>query len=49
MGVPVKRALLFGVYVRAPDLWKLPHDSWLELLFSKWGKFVTGTAFESEP
>ena len=24
LGVLVKRALLFWVYVRAPDVWKLP-------------------------
>ena len=24
-GVRARRALLFGVYIRAPDFWKLPH------------------------
>ena len=26
MGVPIKRALLVGVYTRARDLWKLLYD-----------------------
>ena len=26
VGVLIARALLFGVYIRAPGFWKLPHD-----------------------
>ena len=26
MGVPIMRALLFGVYIGAPDFWKLPFE-----------------------
>ena len=25
VGVLVRRAVLFGVYIKAPDFWKLPH------------------------
>ena len=31
MGVLVMRALLFDVYGRAPDVWKLPDHGMLEL------------------
>ena len=26
-GTPAIRALLYGIYIRAPDYWKLPYDT----------------------
>ena len=30
VGAPITRALIFGVYIRAPDFWKLPYKSCME-------------------
>ena len=35
MGVLVLRAVLFGIYIRAPEVWELPHELRSELLVVK--------------
>ena len=55
MGVPTIRVLLFGVYIRAPDLWKLPdisgkhHVSFSEesIIILTLGEMLQGLGLES--
>ena len=36
MGVLIRRTLLFGVYIRAPDFWKLPHSNEYDRNLTTW-------------
>ena len=36
MGVLIARAILFRVYIRAPDVWKLPYEPACSLGFAKY-------------